>query len=128
MKRFLGIFIIIFSILFIVVFYGSLRNGNSDSFTFNYLLEVFTNAPEVDVSWSYVDLTIYTDWNVFNFLRDFINLSISIIEFGLFIIGCIWQGLNYIFYLLQSLFSITYVVTPGAGSGGGAGGGSFGAR
>lgn len=96
-----GIFII--SILF-VVFSSYLRTGNIESFTFKSLIDVFSNVPLIDVGWSEIDLTVYADWGPFNFLKSIWNPLASIWEFCVSIIGMLWQGLNFMFYFVRSLF------------------------
>lgn len=106
MKKVLGvgIFGVIIFILLLIVFSSYLRSGDTTSFTFMSLLDVFSDVPSIDVSWSKVDLTIYADWGVFNFLKSFLNWFTSIWEFFIVVIGMIYEGLGYIFYLVRNLF------------------------
>lgn len=118
----IGIFGIIIFILLSISLYSYLSDGNMSDLTLQSFLDILADAPSVDVSWSMVDLSITADWGTFNFLKEFFNLFISIIEFVLFIIGALWKGLNYILYIINSLFGFSVSFSPGAGTGGGGGG------
>lgn len=106
MKKILGVGImgIFLFILLLSVLATYIKTGTTDTFTFKSLLEIFSNSPMVDVSWSNVDLTIYADWGVFNFLKSFLNWFAQIFEFLVTIVGMLWQGLNYMFYFVRTLF------------------------
>lgn len=110
-----SLFKVIILIIFVISFCNFLQTGFTQGYTFKSLLDVFTDVPHVDVSWSYVDFTIYNDWGIWNHFRDFFNLFIPVIEFWIFLVGALWQGINVIFYFLQSLFSFAVTVVPGAG-------------
>lgn len=116
-RSFVGIFGVIFLVIFIIVFGNFVVASNHYTFTFKGLLDYLANIPKVDTSWVYVDLTIYTDWGIWNFLRDFFNGFISIIEFWFFLTGCLYQLLNILFYFISNLFTFGISVSPGAGPG-----------
>ena len=116
-RDFIGIFGVIFLVIFIIVFSNFILAGNHYTFTFKGLLEFLGDIPDVDVSWAYKDFTIYANWGIWNFLRDFFNGFISIIEFWFFLTGCLWQLLNLLFYFLTNLFSFGITVFPGSGPG-----------
>lgn len=114
-----GIFRIVLFILLSVTLYDYLNTGIITNYSFSSLLNIFANAPKVDTSWAMIDLTIYADWGDFDFFRGFINMFSAVIEYSLFIVSALWQGLHYIVYFLTSLFRFGVSVTPGAGGGGG---------
>lgn len=99
--RFVAVILLVAN-LFIALF------GSGNYFTFDKLLNVFQDAPDVVAkvrevlqmdSWK-----IDTDWGVFNFLRDFINTFIDIANFALFIsLGAV-QVVVYIGYFIKYLF------------------------
>lgn len=106
MKKFsyIGIFGIVVFILISISLYTYFSTGSPSSISFSSFLDVLAKAPNVDISWSMVDLTIYSDWGVFNFVKYFLNAQALCFEFSLFIVGALWQGLNYIVYFFNVLF------------------------
>lgn len=100
----MSIFYVIFLFIFIIAFVHYLRFGTLSDITFTGLLNLLSNAPEFDVSWSLVDLTIYGEWEVFDFFRIFLNWITDIIEVLVFLFGMVIKALNFIIYLARGLF------------------------
>ena len=50
-----------------------------------------------------IDLTIYTDWGVANFFRDFINILTDVWEVCVILLGMIWESLEFLFYFVKGL-------------------------
>lgn len=100
-----GFFRIAFFVLFVLMFY-SVATGSSQEVTFSSLLDILSGAPVIDNSWvqSFRDLSISSDWGVFNFLRDFLNTLMQIISFALYIVSGLVQVVVYFAYFIRSLF------------------------
>lgn len=99
----ISIFGLIFVIIFVIAFVNYLRTGQISNVTFKGFIEFLANAPQIDVSWSLVDLTIYGDWGAFNFLRIFFNWFTDMFEVMISFFGMIIQSLGYIFYFVKGL-------------------------
>ena len=97
-----GVFTVIVLILAIIVVSQSLT-GSTAPFTFQSLLDIASNAPSISANWSIVQDIILGDWGWFNFLRDFINFSISITQVLVCICDLLFYSLSYIFYFVRSL-------------------------
>lgn len=97
----------IFSIIIIIIIGFSLIrviNGGSP-LTFSSFLDLLQNSPVINMPFRWFnDLTITSDWGLFNFLRDFINLNAGIVS----VLACIAVGfINffiYVFYFLRFIF------------------------
>lgn len=108
MKKIIGS-VLAFFLMAILIFslasyltYGS----TSSNLTFIGFLNYLAGAPNIELSWMTLDLTIYADWGVFNFLRSFLNFFTDIFEVLLFVFGLITKGLGYIIYFVHGLFVI----------------------
>ncbi len=97
----LSVFIIV---LFIISFSNYIRTGQFVEFSFNSLLDFLSNFPQVDFNRFVFDLTIYSDWSVFNFLRDFINFFTDFLELLIMFTGWLWQLIKSFFYCVRVLF------------------------
>jgi purine-cytosine permease-like protein len=97
-----GVFGVIVLVLAIIVIAQSLT-GSTAPFTFQSLLDIASNAPSISANWSIVQDIILGDWGIFNFLRDFINFSISITQVLVCICDLLFDSLSYIFYFVRSL-------------------------
>lgn len=95
-----GFLIIILVIISLAHF---LRTGNLSDITFKGFIEFLSNAPSFDISWSMVDLTIYGDWGIFNFLREFFNWFTDIWEVCITLFGMIIESIEFIFYFVRGL-------------------------
>ena len=100
----MSVFYVIFLFIFIIAFSGFLRGEVASDITFTGLLNYLSNSPSIDVSWSFIDLTIYADWGVFNFLKLFFNWFTDIIEVLVMLFGMIIKGLSFIIYFIKGLF------------------------
>lgn len=100
---FLGVILIF--ITFFTLF-GSLVGGSGRVFQFSDVMSFVSDAPSIDVSWitKVTDLHQYESWSVFDFLRNFVNLFIDIISFGLFIVTGLGQVIVYVTYVLGYFF------------------------
>lgn len=92
------------AILLMFVFVGNyLRTGMPFELSFKGFIEFLSNAPSFDISWSMVDLTIYGDWGIFNFLREFFNWFTDIWEVCITLFGMIIESIEFIFYFVKGL-------------------------
>lgn len=97
---------VIVLVLLILVVMRFLLVPSAPIYTFESLLEVLQGTPTMQPWSQFLDLTIYTDWGIFNFLRDFINLNTGIIEFGLWVVNLLTYTLEFIGYYLFAFFNI----------------------
>lgn len=101
---FVKLFSIFLIIILLVVLVGRLTNNNRD-ISFTYLLKEFTNMPQIDLgSLSFNTSLITDDWNSFNFLRDFINLFIPLLDVLKFLGLMLVQGVLALFHLVKIIF------------------------
>ena len=101
-----GLFRIIFLFMALFAIAGLLKSGSFSDITFKGLLEFCANAPSFDISWSMIDLTIYSDWYAFNFLKEFFNFFTSMFEFCVIIFGFLIETLEFIFYFARGIFAL----------------------
>jgi len=97
----LGSFLIL--LLMFIVVGNYLRTGMPYDLTFKSFIEYLSNAPSFDISWSMVDLTIYGDWGLFNFLKDIFNWFTDIWEVCITLFGMIIETIEFIFYFAKGL-------------------------
>lgn len=104
-ERGVGFFHVVFLFLFVIMFF-SVATGSNQEVTFTSLLEVLSDSPVISSDWveSFRDLSIGSDWGIFNFLKDFLNTIIQVIGFLLYIVNGLVQVVVYIAYLFRSLF------------------------
>lgn len=96
-----GVLKLIFLILLIFAVVGALRN--QDIFTFRGFLDLLQNAPQIDLGWLNWETINLGDWGLFNFLRDFFNFFIEIINVLAFAGTCIVQAILYVLYFVKAL-------------------------
>lgn len=97
---------VVLCVLLILVVMRFLLVPNAPIYTFQSLLEVLQGTPTM-VPWSnFIDLTIYADWGLFNFFKDFINSITGIIEFLLWLTNLLTYTLEFIGYYLRAFFNI----------------------
>lgn len=99
----IGIFGLIFCFIFVIAFANYLKTGQFSNISFKSFIEFLSSAPNIDISWSLVDLTIYAEWGIFNFLRDFFNWFTNMFEVLISLFGMIVQALAFIFHLVKGL-------------------------
>lgn len=97
----IGVLKLITIILLFFAIVGALRN--QELFTFKGLLDLFQNAPQIDLSWLNWETINLGDWGLFNFLRDFFNFFIEIVNVLAFAGTCIVQALLYVLYFIKAL-------------------------
>lgn len=99
-------FTIVFMCLFLIMFFSA-ATGLDTSFTFTGFLEGLADSPSIDTSWikTFNSLRITSDWDIFNFLRDFINTFMDIISVLLWLVTGIAQLVVYVGYLFRVFFS-----------------------
>lgn len=95
-------FIVLF--LFIIVFSYYIRTGQLIDFSFKSLVDYLSGMPDITFTLSKIDLTIYSDWGFFNFLRDFINIFSGLTEFSLQFSGMIGQVFVVIGFIVGLIF------------------------
>lgn len=78
--------------------------GNDFTFSFSYFLEVIANTPDIVSNFSFPDLSISSDWGIFNFLRTSLNAITSSFSFLVFLVVNLAQVAIYLFYLIKSFF------------------------
>ena len=98
-----SIFAIILVLLIIVSLAQFLRTGTAGNMGFSGFINFLSNAPSFDINWSIIDLTIYSDWGIFEFLRIFINWFTAIFEVLVFIFGMLVETIEYLFYFIRGL-------------------------
>lgn len=99
-----SLFAFIVLILFTIAFSHYIRTGTFINFSFKSLIDYFAGMPDVSISFAQIDLTIYSDWGLFNFLRSFLNFFTGGFELMITITGFISQGFVVIGYLVGLLF------------------------
>lgn len=83
-----------------------LQNDDGIIVNFSQIMKVVENAPNVFAGFSIPDIEIGSNWGIFNFLRDFINTSISMVSYGAFLATNLIQIILYIGYFLGAIFLI----------------------
>lgn len=98
-------FTVIFLVLFLLMFFSAV-SGTDYNFTFTSFLESLSDSPTVDTSWikTFNSLRISSDWDLFNFLRDFINTFMDIVSLLLWIVVGLSQLVVYIGYVFRVFF------------------------
>ena len=81
--RFILFFVIALLVLFIIYRIAS----NSSALTFTSFLDYLNNVSSSTIDLKFVIELIKDDWGFFNFLRNFINLSVSVINFAIYLVG-----------------------------------------
>lgn len=71
--------------------------------TFSGFLEYVSNCPNI-TSRAWLDYTIYADWGVFNFLRDFLNIFTSLFSVLLYVFANLVQIVLYVGYFVSFIF------------------------
>lgn len=97
----IGVLKLILSFLLIFAVVGALRN--QEIFTFRGFLDLLQNAPQIDLSWLNWETINLGDWGLFNFLRDFFDFCIDIINVLAFAGTCIVQAILYVLYFVKAL-------------------------
>ena len=100
-----GFFKILFFVLFIFMVFDVIYS-NDRVITFSSLLEGLADSPVISSDWvtNFADLTISSDWGIFNFFRDFLNLNVRIISFLLYVVNGLVQVVVYFTYLMRTFF------------------------
>lgn len=84
--------------------------GTKSIFSFSTFLETLSNVPQIPTNWirSFVNNTIESDWQLFNFFRDFLNRFIMPL-LGVISFLCIGvaQLITYAIWFVGLLFGIT---------------------
>lgn len=93
--------VIIFSLL--IVNFLRIMTGYG-SLTFESLLNYLQNAPSFDFYSIVSNYSITTDWGLFNFLRDFFNMFISLFNVIVFLAKNVLNLINYIIYFIRLVF------------------------
>lgn len=100
----------ILSLVFIIILAaGLLRklSGGSSVPTFTGFLEMLTSVP--DISIPFINAGIIQqlgDWGIFNFLRDFLNIFIDLLNIVVFLCNGIVQINLYVIYFLRWFFGV----------------------
>lgn len=99
-----SLFAMIALVLFAIVFSHYIRTGSFINFSFKSLIDYLAGMPDVSLAFSTIDLSINSDWGVFNFLVPIINTLTSFIEVTWTMSGMIIQAFIVIGYLLGLFF------------------------
>lgn len=97
-----GLGIVLFVLLFMNLFYGAL--GHTEPLTFTGFFEYMSNFNFDVSSFTNIDMTIYSDWGLFNFLRDFINQFTGILSLSLTIMGLLGFVVVFLFRIVAFFF------------------------
>lgn len=97
----------VISIIFIVLLVISLFNSlNSDeSLRFSSFLEILQNAPEFTIE--PINISISSDWGIFDFLRIFVNQFLGAVSFSLWLIQSVWNMFKFIGYFLFGFIRVS---------------------
>ncbi len=79
-------------------------SGNGNLPTFTSFLETLSNSPTLSIPIFNISTFVLNDWGVFNWLRDFISVFMSLINIIIFFANGVLSVLSYIVYFLQWLF------------------------
>jgi hypothetical protein len=94
---------IILALLLFVALFRELRG--LPTITFSGFLEFLQGVPDVSTSWATtIDLTIYGNWEVFEFLRIFLNMFTDVFELLILVSGGLVQTFTFVLYFLHYLF------------------------
>lgn len=96
-----SILIILVCLLFVIAFFRSI-NG-SEPLTFTGLLETLSNSPQIALT-NFLDFSIYGDWGIFDFLRDFINTFSSFLSVIVWLFSQIFQCIQYFVFIIDFVF------------------------
>lgn len=79
-------------------------SGN-EIISFQTLLEYLGNAPVVNMPFKFFnDLTIVGDWGLFNFLKDFFNLTTGVVSILVFLATGLINAIIYLTYFIRFIF------------------------
>lgn len=97
--------LVVFVLFLLLANFPRIIRGEVEPITFEYLLEVLSNAPELNVSWV-ADLTspITADWGGVNFLRDYINLFADVSSSILYLATLILHVVIFLLYFVRTFF------------------------
>lgn len=98
----LSIFKLIISIFVCIALFRVL--SNLEMFTFEGLLQSLSELPRINFTFTNViDLTISGDWGIFEFLRNVINGSVTIINLLLWLASLLLQGVRWLYNFILLL-------------------------
>lgn len=99
----LSVFKVLVCILILVSLWRLL--GGVSPVSFGSFLEYMSNAPVISMPFKFFnDLTIVSDWGLFNFIRDFINLNTGVIGVLVFLATGAINAIQYITYFIRFIF------------------------
>ena len=96
-------FILFFVIALLVLFSLYRIASNSSTLTFTSFLDYLNNVSASTIDLKFVIELIKEDWGFFNFLKNFINLSISVINFAIYLVGGFINLINFALGFLRFL-------------------------
>lgn len=86
----------------VAIVFNVLRNG--DTLTFTSFLQFLSEQGQNFNFVSFVDYSITSDWLVFNFLRDFLNIFIQIFNVAIYLSKLFIQLIVFTFNFVKFLF------------------------
>lgn len=102
-SQILGIILVIMLIAVAIRF----AMGSESIPTFTGFLETLTSAPEINIPFlTQTTGIIMADWGIFNFIRDFINTLMQIVDVLIFFFNGILSVLTYVVYFFRWLFIV----------------------
>lgn len=91
-------------ILFLFATIVRFNGGDFSAPTFTGFLEMLSNSEVITPTFSIIPNPEFGSWGIFNFLRDFIQFNIQIINFVGWICQSLTACVQYIFYFCKWLF------------------------
>lgn len=102
---------ILIRILFILIIFGTIgtmfigmTTTSGQEITFTYLMQVIQAAPNITIDLDFLNISIGSDWGIFNFLREFINSLVGVATFGAWLCLNFIQIMIYLIYFVKSIF------------------------
>lgn len=93
-------------VLMILICFAFIRSFmGMEPLYFSSFLDILAKSPSVSFGLQ-IPTTFLGDWGIFNFLRDLLQVSIQIINFGIFIVNGLVNALIYLFYFIENFFGI----------------------
>lgn len=79
-------------------------SGTGNLPTFSSLLAVLTEVPTVQIPFLSTVITNLGDWGIFNFLRDFFQTILSVLDVFIFLINGFINIMLYVVYFMRWIF------------------------
>lgn len=102
LKFVLGFVVLI--LLFLTLFRMTGNIGDGTPLTFSSFLEYLSTLDFGQVNFNLANISIVTDWGIFNFLREFINFLLGGVNFALTITSALINIVVFLFNIAKFIF------------------------